>query len=363
MKVDRFVSVIAPLQNDGDIIESFVADTVPILRETYSNYELVLIDDGSEDDTTLRVRPLLKEYEGIRLIRLSRPFGLEVAISAGLETVIGDYVVVMLPHMDPPELIPALVDRSIDGIDVVIGVSKSLARNSWLYRKAADFYFAYCKRFLKLELPRNSTQLRCLSRQAVNAIIQIKDSYRYLRLSSSYVGFANGQFHYEPLLRQGKVKQRSFIETVNNAIGLVIENSPHPLRLISWFGLTAACVNLLYILYIVLIYLFREKVMEGWTTLSMQNAGQFFFITLTLTALSEYVGRILNRLRDRPLYYVMGEMDSSVLLVDRERRNIVSESDGIFKSKDEDCRESNYVQSKTELSAQIKKSEKKGECF
>jgi glycosyltransferase involved in cell wall biosynthesis len=326
MKTDRFVSVVAPLHDDADIVESYIRDTIPVLRDNYTNYELVLVDDGSRDETIAKITPLLTVYEGIRLLRLSRQFGEEVAISAGLDTVIGDFTVVMLPRMDPPDMIPELVRRCIDGTDVVFGVRKTRAGESWLVRKAAAIFYWYCRKLLKLELPENSTQFRCLSRQAVNAIIQIKDSFRYLRLLSAYVGYERQQFLYDPINRGEKSRHRSLFQLANQAIALIIENSVHPLRFISWLGLLAAAANLIYVAYVFGVYLFKKDVMQGWTTLSLQSAGQFFLMALILTALCEYTGRMLNRLRDRPLYYIMEEWNSSVLLVDKERRNIVEES-------------------------------------
>lgn len=326
MKVDKFVSVIAPLRNEEDIVVSFIIETVAVLKENYTNYELVIIDDGSEDNTPKLVSDLLRDHEGIRYQRLSRQFGEEVAISAGLDSAIGDYVIVMLPYMDPPTCIPDMVTRSIDGVDVVFGVRTTRVHEGLVGRFWVKLFYLYCKRFLKLDLPANSTHFRCLSRRAVNAITQIKDSYRYLRLFSSYVGYRSQRFEYEPVYRQGKVRRRGFIKSVRYAIGLVTENSTHPLRVISWLGLTAAAGNLVYGVYIFAIYFFKEDVREGWTTLSLQSAGQFFFLSLMLTALCEYMGLMLNRSQARPLYYVKEEKNSTVLLIDQDRVNVVEES-------------------------------------
>lgn len=335
MKIDRFVSVVATLRNDADIIESYIRDTIPVLRDNYTNYELVLVDDGSNDDTVEVASNLLSEYEGIRLLRLSREFGQEVAISAGLDTVIGDFTIVMLPHMDPPELIPELVERCMDGSDVIFGVRRTRSGESWLVRVAETIFYWYCHKLLKLDLEKNSTQFRCLSRQAVNAITRIKDSDRYLRLLSTFVGYERQQFHYDPINRGGKYKPRSLFQSVNQAIALIIENSSHPLRFVSWIGLLAALGNLLYVFYIFAVYILKDNVIEGWATLSLQNAGQFFLMAVILTALCEYTGRMLDRLRDRPLYYLMEERNSSVLLVDKERRNIVEESNHLVSGSSE----------------------------
>ena len=327
MKVDKFVSVIAPVRNEEKIVVSFIKDALAILKERYTNYELVIIDDGSEDNTPSLVTDLLREHEGIRYQRLSREFGEEVAISAGLDTAIGDYVVVMLPYMDPPVCIPEMVQRSIDGVDVVFGVRTSRAHEGLISRFFVRLFYSYCKRFLKLGLVEDSTHFRCLSRQAVNAITQIKDSYRYLRLFSSYVGYESQRFEYEPVYREGQVRKRGFAQSASYAVSLVLENSSHPLRFVSWMGLIAAAGNLVYGVYIFGIYFFMEDVSEGWTTLSLQSAAEFFFLSLIMTALCEYMGRMLNRLQARPLYYIKEEKNSSVLLIDRDRMNVVDESE------------------------------------
>src|SRR5206468_2184236 len=108
---DCFVSVVAPLHDDADIVEGFVRDVLAVVSAEYANYELVLVDDGSGDDTSARVTRLLSEERCIRLVRLSRRFGRDIAISAALDTVIGDFVVVLVPESDPPELIPAIVEE------------------------------------------------------------------------------------------------------------------------------------------------------------------------------------------------------------------------------------------------------------
>jgi len=329
MKIDKFVSVIAPLYNSEDIVTQYIEETISILKNNYTNYELVLVDDGSKDNTVNLVASLLGQYEGIRLVRLSREFGEEIAITAGLETVIGDFTVVMIPYIDPPSKIPEFVQNCIDGSDVVFGVRRTRKHEGWFTRKATGVFYWYCHKFLKLNLTKNATQFCCMSRQVVNAIIQIKDSYRYLRLFSSYVGYIRKPIVYDPKKPKKTTRTRSFGESFSQALTIIMENSAHPLRFVSWMGMFAAISNLIYAGYIVAVYLLKENVIEGWTTLSLQNAGQFFLITVILTALCEYTGRILSRLQNRPLYYLMNEQNSSILLIDRDRHNIVEESESI----------------------------------
>jgi len=323
---DCFVSVVAPLKNDGEIVLDFLGEVLDVLKTNYTNYELILIDDGSADETVSLVEEKLKVFECVRLVRLSRQFGEEVAISAGLDSAIGDFIVVMIPNNDPPSEIPKMVALCRMGsTGIVTGVRAHRESEPYWSRMGADLFYWYTRRILDLNLPKNSTQFRVLSRQAVNAITQVRDQYRYIRLISNFIGYSQIEFGYEPINRSGKTRRRGFWQSVNMAADIVIANSAHPLRVVSVLGLIAGLLNLLYITYIVLIFFFKAQVAEGWTTTNFQSALMFFFIFVILTVLSEYVGRILNETRKRPLYYIFEEKNSSVMLADAKRRNVVEE--------------------------------------
>jgi glycosyltransferase involved in cell wall biosynthesis len=322
-RADLFVSVIAPLRDDGTIVEEFLTELGAVLRATYANYEIVLVDDASEDETVARVEGLLGTVECVRLIRLSRSFGVEVAITAGLETSIGDFVVVMMPETDPPALIPEIVESCRNGAGIVTGVTQTDQPRSAAASLMARAFRWYARRFWRTDVLTDATHFRVLSRQAVNAFTQLRDGYRQLRWYSATIGFRAASFGYAPLRRSGRAGQRSFWAHAVEAIEMIIVNSRHPLRFASHLGLLASGANLLYLCYVVAVYLFRDHVAEGWTTLSLQQGVMFFLVFVVLTVLSEYTGRILEETRHRPLYFIMDEKNSSVLLSDRERRNVV----------------------------------------
>lgn len=325
-QADLFVSVVAPVTDAAHIVQPFIEELAGLLRLHYANYEIILVDDASEDDTVTRVEELLERFECVRLIRLSRRFGQEVAITAGLESAIGDYVVVMVPEMDPPDLIPEIVEQCRRGVGIVTGITQGGRERSLPARIMARAFHWYARRFWHTNLVPGATHFRVLSRQAVNAISQIRDSYRQLRWFTATVGFRPHTFTYTPLRRSAVSQRRSFLADASEAIEMMIVNSRHPLRFASQLGLLASIGNLVYLGYVVLIYLFMENVAAGWTTLSLQHGVMFFLLFVVLTVLSEYTGRILEETRHRPLYFIMDEKNSSVLLTDSERRNVVSES-------------------------------------
>jgi len=324
-KMDVFVTVVVPLRNNAEILRPFLKETLDVLRDSYANYEMVLVDDASEDGTLEEVKKLLTSEECLRVIRLSRSYGRDVAISAGLESSIGDFVVVMSPDTDPPSLIPEMIRHCRDGSGIVSGVSLVPSQRSAPGFVLAALFHWYVRRFLGVDLIPDSTDFRVLSRQVVNAVTQIKGRYRQLRLITSSVGFQKNSFSYTPLNRSGRLEKRSLAREVSEGIELIVLNSLHPLRFVSLIGLLAGTVNLLYLGYVVAIYLFKDDVAEGWTTLSLQHGIMFFWIFVILTLLCEYVGRILDQSRERPLYFIQDELNSSVLLSDTTRRNVVRE--------------------------------------
>ncbi len=327
MKSSLFVSVAAPIHNDADIIESFVKDVIAVMKAEYENYEIILVDDGSTDDSVHRLRPLLHELECIRVLRLSRRFGLEIALTAALESAIGDYVVTLLPNSDPPALIPSLVAMAQSQKAVILGIDKNWPRRPWTRRLAGRIFHWSCAQIFGLAIPEHTTHLRVLTRQAVNAVIQIKDKYRHLRALTPYIGYQTVRHEYDQINRRGRPRRDSFWESLEDAVNIIVSSSTRPLRIISLVGLLASVLNLLYIGYVIAIAIFKQKVAEGWITLSFQHSVMFFFIFAILTVITEYIGRILNETKDRPLYYIREEINSSVTLAHQDRRNVVTESE------------------------------------
>jgi dolichol-phosphate mannosyltransferase len=332
---DCFVSVVAPLHNDADILEAFLADLTTVIRTTYRNYEIVLVDDGSSDNTIQCAVDLLGQHPYVRLIELSRSFGEEVAITAGLDSVIGDYVVVLIPEFevvlipefDPPELIPEMVERARRNQANVLGVDREARRRaSWWLRLGSALFHRYANGVLHLRLNRDSTHFRVMSREAVNAIIRIKDRLRHMRVFTAYVGFAAEEFPYNQISRRDRTRRRGLFEAIELAVNIVVANSTQPLRVVALLGLLVSALNGLYVGYVLATYFLTRNVAEGWATRSIQTSVMFFFMFLVLAVLCEYAGRILSESQNRPLYYVLGERASSGILLDSERKNVVTHS-------------------------------------
>lgn len=324
-RTDLFISAVVPLHNDADIVDGFLTELWRVLSDRYTNYEIILVDDGSTDATAGIIEPRLEDVPCVRLLRLTRRFGREIAISAGLETAIGDYVAVLLPETDPPDGLPVMIEHAVAGANVVFGVRAHRHGQSLLHRLGAAAFYWISRNLLDLRVPANTTHFRVLSRQAVNALTRIPDRNRYLASLSTHVGYATQSVAYEPTARRQPPRQLGLPASVRLAVDIIIANSTHPLRLASGLGLAAALLDLLYGIYIVVIYLFKDDVVEGWVTQSMQTAIMFFFLFLLLSVISEYLVRLLDEVKQGPLYFVAEEKQSSVLIFE-ERSNIATDS-------------------------------------
>lgn len=327
MTTEALISVVAPLEGEGgDAIEAFVTETIAQLRTIVTHYEIILVDDGTDDDTRERVKSLLARFDFVRSLRLSRHFGEETAIAAGLDAAIGDYIVVMLPNMDPPALIPRFFERvRSNAADLVYGVRLHRKNEPVWYRFGASLFYGYINGIIKAGLPRDSTQFRCMTRQVVNAITKIRDPESYLRTLTSYVGFRKEALPYAPINRNGRAIARPVGDAFHLLRSLTIDYSTQPLRFVAWLGVLIALTF---------------TVLSGWQFFSGQAdpsrarvidpvlfvlSVQFLIVTLVLAAIAAYIASVSRRTRARPAYYVQEEQTSSVLLTE-SRRNVVAET-------------------------------------
>jgi dolichol-phosphate mannosyltransferase len=321
---DVYVSVIAPLHNDADIVDDFAAELVDALRSRFANYEVVLVDDGSTDETVGRVSRLLEAHDRLRLIRLSRRFGQEIAISAGLDSVIGDFVVVILPASDPPALVPEMVEKALGGAEMVFGIRRDRSSDPLFLRIGAALFYGYCNRVLRLDLPKNSTHFRVMSRRVVNALVQIKDRGRYLRTLTQHVGYRSVPFPYDLVERRKDPRKKGLVEAIDLALNIVVTNSARPLRMASSIAILLAAAHGFFALGIGVLFFSGRNVALG----SLPTTVGLGFVFFILAVLCEYVGRVVDESKGRPLYYVMEERKGSAPLLEERQRNVVTESKG-----------------------------------
>jgi dolichol-phosphate mannosyltransferase len=325
-RLDLLISAILPLEQDAAILAGVVQETSRTLTEHFTHHEIILVAPESDPATTAAALALLTQVPHLRLMQLSRDFGREAALIAGLETSIGDYVVTLIPETDPPGLIPEMVQRCRESEGMVIGVDDRGMNGGVVRLFLKRIFHGYMQRFLQAQLVPATTSFQVLSRRMVNALTQLSEGSRQLRMLSSTVGYRRSVFPYTLLARSGRGGRKSFMDELNMGIELLTSHTRRPLRWLSWLGWLASLLNAAAIGYTLLVYLFKKDVAPGWTTLSLQHSLMFFLLFTILAVLSEYVGRILDQTRGRPLYFVGEEKNSSALDLGPEQRNVVDQS-------------------------------------
>lgn len=328
MDPNTVISIIIPLEQDCQLLEAMVTEADRVVGAAYRFYEIVLVDDGSTDGTAAAVPALLKKIQRIRYLRLSRSFGRDVALSAGIESAIGDFVVTLDPRTDPIEIIPQMIELCRKSGGIVHGMADNSTDRSFAREWFGSMFRSYCSKHLGVDIKRGVADLRVMSRQAVNALLQVREQSRYLRVLTLTLGYQHQFFPYSIRMRDGGPRITTWRAEIATAVDLLAANTRHPLRMVTAAGLLGAFLNLIYAGYVVVIYLIKPTVAAGWTTLSLQLSGMFFFVCLILAVLSEYVGIILGEVRSRPLYFIAQEANSSVLLEDTVLSSIVKDSVG-----------------------------------
>ena len=300
------ISVIAPMYNEGLLIEAYIEKIIDVLSHNFKHYELLLIDDGSTDDTVARCIPAIKANRFIRLISFSRNYGHEIASTAGFDYATGDYVILMdtdLQH--PPELIPELAHKALEGYDVVLASRTNRHHDPLFKRITARMFYSIARKMTGFELTANAGNFRLLSKKVVESLKKMRENDRHLIMMFTYVGFKSASVPYECSPRIAGKSHYKFLKLVNLALDSIIGFSARPLRVMACLSLFISCVMMGYAGFILIEKLSsHQQLAEGFASIIFLISGLFSVLFLFLAIMSEYISRILVESKNRPLYNV-----------------------------------------------------------
>lgn len=322
MKSEHFVSVVLSVDQK---ITRLVEKIKPIQCELdglYSDYEIVIMAQGplatmnSGDETD----KILQQIPSVRYIQLAGNVHNDVALAAGIENAIGDFVVLFDLHSDPITVISGVVDTCKSGMDVVVGVAKQPASPAYnMFRSIADKIL----QSIDYHLPRQSTSLRCLSRRAVNAVTSTGRYHHQFFLRIQKTGYPSGSYLYE--LQPESTTEKSFRYGLRQLIRLMVFNSSRPLRWMSGLGMIGSFVAFIFAIYSVLVNVVSGNVVEGWTTTVLFMSLLFMLQFVMLAFFGEYLGRLLDDRSEQVDYSIVFEKNSAVM-VNQDRVNVLSDS-------------------------------------
>lgn len=305
-KDNPLLSVVVPVYNEQEVIGETVKRLVGVLDGMSVDYEVVFVNDGSRDGTLSVLRPLCEADARLKLVNFSRNFGHQIAITAGMDMTRGDAVVVIDADLqDPPEVIPGMFEVWKQGYEVVYGKRVSREGETFFKKFTARVFYRFMARMTEVDMPVDTGDFRLIDRRVVDVLRRIPERNRYVRGIVSWLGFRQYAYEYERHERfagQTKYPLKKMLKLASDGL---VSFSVKPLRWILGTGIVLSVLSVLYLLYVLIASLCGA---------AMLSAGLYAllgFITLllgvvmiSLGVLGEYVGRIYDEAKARPLYIV-----------------------------------------------------------
>lgn len=323
-KFDAFVSVVMVVRDRQNIVEPLLRAVSEQTQCCLRDYEIVVVDNGSTDGTVGRLESLVHELPNVQVYCLVKPCDDDVALIAGLENSIGDYVLVLDPHAGAAEALPRFLESAISGHDVVYGENRQETEcQGQAYKLLRRTFFGLYRLLTGQSLPLLAARNRVMSRSVVNYLLQHPNAHLLYRIMpATLVGFKSAVVSYDGTSTVGAKPRRALKAELHKGLTLLLSSSTVPMRITTLLCLTGAVLNILYSVYVMGIHFFKEDVAPGWVTLSLQTSGMFFLFSLVLAILSEYILRVLANSAREPLFHVAREFGSEQMSR-REKLNVL----------------------------------------
>ena len=325
-KYAAFVSVVIVTRNRGEQLRQQLKRVSDYLTELVSDYELVIVDNGS-DDRSIEVYSEITQEGGLpnlQIYGLVKEVDRDLAICVGIENALGDFICIFDPQADDFEQIGRMLEQATCGIDVVFAENSNRARQGFSYRIFSAIFNQSYEIISGINLDKDAPQFRVLSRRVANYVLQHRATavaYRHLPASG---GFRRTMVSYNTS-RPADTENKKLWDSFERGTRLMVTTSRAPLRIVTVLSLFGAVANILYSFYVIAISLFGDNVTAGWTTTSLQLSGMFLLISLVLLVLSEYILNMAAASNEGPSYHVATEFTSAEL-ARTQRLNVEDET-------------------------------------
>ncbi len=298
------ISLVVPAFNEEENLSVLVHRLIAVM-DSYDSYEILIVDDGSTDQTRHVLRQLSQEYPVVRFLSFSRNFGHQMALRAGYDNARGEAVICLdadLQH--PPELIPALIDKWREGYEVVYTVRQADPKLSWFKRTTSKYFYSLLRSVSNLKIEDGAADFRLLDRKVVNTLKQFKENDLFLRGAISWVGFRQCRILYEPAARYAGRSKYSVRKMLHLAAMGITSFSTRPLYLSVLFGFGMFLFASLFGAETLYEHYFTNATVSGWTTLVllMVLIGGVQFIMIGIIGV--YLGKTFVEVKGRPAYII-----------------------------------------------------------
>ncbi len=299
------ISIVVPLYCEDSNLDYLFQRLEAVLTRLGGRYEIICVDDGSDDDTVQGLKTHRQRNPNIKIVALSRNFGKELALTAGIDYASGAAVVPIDADLqDPPELIEALIAKWKEGYDVVYARRRSRQGETWLKRATANSFYRVMERMSKVPIPRDTGDFRLLDRRVVDVLKQLPERTRFMKGLFAWVGYRQAEVLYDREPRYSGDTKWNYWRLWNFAIDGIVSFSVAPLRIWSYVGITFALISFLYGSFLLIRTLISGNDVPGYASLMVAILFLGGVQMMSLGVLGEYLGRVYEEVKGRPLYLV-----------------------------------------------------------
>jgi dolichol-phosphate mannosyltransferase len=317
--VELRLSVVVPCCNEEEGLQELHRRVSAVCQACVEgSYELILVNDGSKDATWKIMKEIAGADGHVVAINLSRNYGHQLALSAGLKMVRGARIFILDADLqDPPELLAQMMARMDDGCDVVYGARTERDGETLFKKASAHFFYRLLDRLVDVEIPADTGDFRLMSRRTVEILNSMPEHHRFIRGMVSWIGLRQEALPYERAARFAGDSNYPLLKMIRLAVDAITGFSVRPLRMASYLGFCCGIVTLLMLLYLVVQH-FTGQTVQGWTSLAVIVLGLGSVQMLIIGVMGEYLGRLYMEVKGRPLYIIQEIVASPNLPVSLE---------------------------------------------
>ncbi len=299
------ISIILPVYNEESGLADFIQDLEQELGMLDRSYEIIMVNDGSSDQSLEIIKQICSKNEAYKYIDLSRNFGHQIAVSAGIDYAKGDLVVLMdSDGQDPPAVIGQMLNKIEEGHDVVYAKRVKREDESFVKKATASMFYKLLNKITSIEIPVDTGDFRVMNRKVVNALKQMPEKQRYLRGQIAWLGYRQSYVEYERLGRNAGDTKYTYRKMFRLALDAITSFSNWPLRLATISGFVCAFIGLILILYTLYARFVLKQYEPGWPSLMITIVFLGGIQLLGIGMIGEYISRINDNVKNRPLYLI-----------------------------------------------------------
>lgn len=300
------ISILIPAYNEQEVLDHLYERLNKLAGETPGyDFEFLFVNDGSRDRTLEIIKKIAEKDSRIAYVNLSRNFGKETAMIAGLDHATGDATVIIDADLqDPPELIPLMIKYWEEGFDDVYARRSSRDGETWLKKATSAAFYKVLQKSTRIPIQQDTGDFRLLDRRCVEALRQIRESQRYTKGMFSWIGYKKKEITYDRDPRAAGESKWNYFQLINLAIEGIVSFTTSPLRFSTYAGMIVSLLAFLYMLYLVIRTLLGGTDLAGYPSMMAVILFLGGVQLLSLGIIGEYIGRIFNETKNRPLYFV-----------------------------------------------------------